>query len=361
MNADTSNEIETIRGYWCESCQTGYADDNELLPMYECSTCGTCGVERRCEQCNKFAARSDAMACPGCEEEVLEETLVYDHDGTLVQVQDYDPEGESRAERETRAQEAAQRAAEQKITDEMQQILDHSQLVRWDQVFPGQRVVRSNQDGMPDVSRYFSGPDLVVDIVAFGPGAADQANRLLVLRENQYSTAPETWMVDPGDPVYLMDTPAESIAPMTRIAPQTPTMVSSPWAKVQIQLEGPEVQILGTSQLGGQRWVMCSVIGPRQARQMADVLAQLAGDGEIQAVPVLDDDRPWPVEGQRAERCEMLVLPHGDHFGIQLADHMLYIQRSSYSTGFYGLAQARGLAQALRQAADILAQRFDIR
>jgi predicted RNA-binding Zn-ribbon protein involved in translation (DUF1610 family) len=44
--------------------------------VYECSSCGERGVERRCAECNVFCRRlGEGGRCPSCDEVVLVEEL----------------------------------------------------------------------------------------------------------------------------------------------------------------------------------------------------------------------------------------------------------------------------------------------
>lgn len=90
---------------WCASCD----EITEAVPVYECGSCGAASDERRCPDCNKFAARREEDGCETCFDPTTTIDIVTDHDGTLIRAEDYQPDGESLATR--RAVEQAQAAA----------------------------------------------------------------------------------------------------------------------------------------------------------------------------------------------------------------------------------------------------------
>lgn len=106
---------ETFEMLWCEACNVGF-DENEAALIYECGNCNTKGTDRKCPDCKKFRARSEEPGCPQCEEPVDENQveMVHDHDGQVIRLEDYEPDGPTKAERDEAAKIAA---AEQAETD----------------------------------------------------------------------------------------------------------------------------------------------------------------------------------------------------------------------------------------------------
>lgn len=142
-----STTPETITGYQCTSCATVW-DKEDLVRVYECGSCSTLSDERRCESCNKFMARAEhGEGCPDCFTECEEIESVVDHDGTLVPVEDYDPTGPSRAERDraTRDAEAASRA--QAAKTEHDAVLARCTPTPWSQVTPGALLAPKSPTG----------------------------------------------------------------------------------------------------------------------------------------------------------------------------------------------------------------------
>lgn len=103
-----SAEPTTITAYQCPGCVTIYADEADLVPLYECSRCGQNSPERRCDECNIFMARA-GIGCEDCAAECEEVEAVEDHDGQLIPADEWEPEG-SKADRD--AAESARRDRE---------------------------------------------------------------------------------------------------------------------------------------------------------------------------------------------------------------------------------------------------------
>lgn len=114
----------TVQAYQCPDCATLY-DESELVTVYECSRCGQTSIERRCDQDNIFMGRL-GPGCETCAVETEEVEAVEDHDGQLISVDDWSPDGakadrdaakaeqdrKARAEQERREKEARAAASE---------------------------------------------------------------------------------------------------------------------------------------------------------------------------------------------------------------------------------------------------------
>lgn len=75
----------------CPECSELFREGEEGEAVYECSRCGGRSLERRCADCNIFAAKVADESCPHCEA-ALEETPVHvqaaDLDGHLYEKDD---------------------------------------------------------------------------------------------------------------------------------------------------------------------------------------------------------------------------------------------------------------------------------
>lgn len=83
----------------CPSCDATFEID-ELGPVYECGDCGEVfgkedsadGCSHRCPTCQKFASKSDQLACPECneanDEDQYENVQVWASDGCEMEAVD---------------------------------------------------------------------------------------------------------------------------------------------------------------------------------------------------------------------------------------------------------------------------------
>lgn len=105
--------MTAITAQHCTACDT-IIDTSDLVPVYECGTCGHLDDERRCENCHTFKARAEHRdGCPTCYGETEQVEAVTDHDGTLIRAVDYDPHT-SYAERQAAAAAKARAVANAK-------------------------------------------------------------------------------------------------------------------------------------------------------------------------------------------------------------------------------------------------------
>lgn len=102
----------SVTAYQCPECTTIY-DQSDLVPIYECSRCSQASIERRCEDDNIFMACA-GEGCESCAVEAEQVEAVEDHDGQLILLEDWDPEG-SKTDRD--AADAAQRQKERAEQD----------------------------------------------------------------------------------------------------------------------------------------------------------------------------------------------------------------------------------------------------
>lgn len=76
-------EVEPEEALYCPDCDA-YFDSDSAIALYECSRCGQTMAERRCDQCNIFAAKLSDAGCPECESAELEQAqAVRDVSGNL--------------------------------------------------------------------------------------------------------------------------------------------------------------------------------------------------------------------------------------------------------------------------------------
>ena len=187
---------ETQAAWWCADCE----QITDPIRVYECSTCGEVDDDRRCTQCNRFKARREEDGCETCYAEVHEIETVIDHDGTVIPADQYDPDGQSLADRETATRVAADAEARHRREAWRNEILSKSHETTWSQVQIGDAVL--TDEALND--RYGGGRLPVVRAITPAQGH-------LVITTQDYSIGYLT--VAPSDPVRVStDTASNSHA-----------------------------------------------------------------------------------------------------------------------------------------------------
>lgn len=106
----------------CPSCQRFFETPDDLAPLYECSRCGGTSTERRCSECNIFAARADDDGCEDCGEPAEEvETITCPGCDTLMVAEDAD--GHACTSAEIANQAAAREASAEKQRNDVDRII----------------------------------------------------------------------------------------------------------------------------------------------------------------------------------------------------------------------------------------------
>ena len=82
---DTKDQVETIKAYYCESCDIFMEETGGNL--YECGDCGTMFTREtskndnhQCPDCNKFSGKTGDEACSECQESPVEEVMAFSCD-----------------------------------------------------------------------------------------------------------------------------------------------------------------------------------------------------------------------------------------------------------------------------------------
>jgi len=66
MTTYREDDIKVIEANRCDNCQEWVLPGDEGGPVYECSRCGQFTEERRCTECNIFAAKAGDASCENC-------------------------------------------------------------------------------------------------------------------------------------------------------------------------------------------------------------------------------------------------------------------------------------------------------
>lgn len=136
-------------GHWCPDCM----DLTEAVRVYECDADGWVGDERRCETCNKFVSRRDEDGCESCFAEVTEVEVVTDHDGTVIRLEDYEPNGKSLAERRKAELEKNKRNHAKKTKAALDNLLAEATEATWGEISVGQQVIAKDWKGNLDAAK----------------------------------------------------------------------------------------------------------------------------------------------------------------------------------------------------------------
>jgi len=352
---------ETFEGFWCSDCEQGWESDSELLALYECGSCGTVSSERRCEQCHKFMARSSEMGCPECEQPVdAQAQLVRDHDGQLVRQEDYEPEGDPAALR--RKQQAAQVARQraEKLEQKTARLLTGAQKTTWDQIRTGQQVALI-RDGKPDVDEWVDEQPAVVSVMRPGPHANAFPGQVVTVIQHYGHL--HTAHFDLDTPVMLLaGEPAPPVPWVTMLGNTDQMCFGSPHPIAQLHYRALGVDIVGDSG-HGQGWVLAHLHGAEQIRQTADAIEQLVGPGPAANVQLEEpqNESQWHVSGHQIHPIT-LSIGRGEPLSSNgnKGGPVLRIDREGYTSSFSDMDQCRGLAAALRQAADQIERRLDL-
>lgn len=245
---------ETFNAEQCTSCDAIWQEE-DLVRVYECGTCGTLSDERRCEMCNKFMGRADEDGCPDCLTPTVTVETIIDHDGALILAEEYDPDGPSKKDRD------AQNAA---IAKDAQQ---SAQAARWD----ADRMAASPTPWSQieaGVSLHGDGPDTTL-----GVDRPITVHRVCSRPDGKIVAITTTWgeprieVHTPDEVAFVLPGPAQDWSPaqVTFTHAEHTGLLSSPTS--------PETLHVAVSQArSGDQWY--PVLGLTQGRQVLKPLGQ---------------------------------------------------------------------------------------
>lgn len=165
-------------GHWCPDCM----DLTEAVRVYECDADGWVGPERRCETCNKFVSSRDEDGCENCFAEVQEVEVVTDHDGTLIKLEDYQPNGKSLAERRKTEIEKSKKDSAKKAKAALESLLSETTEMTWGEISVGQQVIAKDWKGNLDTAK--TAKVLSINVAGDGSIAPVVPGSLIVLTEH---------------------------------------------------------------------------------------------------------------------------------------------------------------------------------
>lgn len=344
--------ITMQQGYYCPDCGTGYLDSSELIPLYECSTCGCTSAERRCESCNKFMGRAEEMGCPSCETAVEErDDLVTDLDGSVILAEDY-AEDAPYSERQAQKHEAIRQQAAVRKAAYVRSILGQGTETTCANITPGQRLVGFRPNGEPDIVEYYEQP-LVLNVMRPGPQADTLAGRVIVVYKRGSTVS--TYFFSPDDPIITL--PSEPLPPYVSGGTED-RFFGSPYRQVSVMLSGVGAEVIA-SYGGAASTVITELASPVQIRQLADALQEVVGQGDTTEAPLAKDARNWGFAGALGAPSIAVGLaePLDDEPD---QGQVVCLQAGSGVYALQSPEMARGLVATLRAAADLIDSRLDI-
>lgn len=347
-------------GHWCPSCE----ELTEPVPVYECHTCGTEGVERRCDTCNRFAARRDTDGCETCFGELEEVEVVEDHDGSLIPLAEYDPEGSALAERQRAELEAANAEAQAKREAQIADAVEGATATPWSAVTAGAVILVKDWSGRLDPAF----PATVLSVTTAGAGAKAPVQPGSIIATVQHHGI-RTEAHAPTDVVYVREgAPGAAMPPAERftvgeaehIMGAGLTAVSQGFDRGGEHTGGiPVAEIYGRhSARSGSYTRLAAFTDPEAARAYAAAALTAAEDSRVpdsgSAAPIEEETgffaEPYPTFGATFGVGPLDFADGG--FGVELV--VFTSPRSASSTRFTDGAVLRRVAEAALTGAERL-------
>ena len=301
-----SKNAEVSQALYCEECE----DFTSLVRIYECNNCGTADDERRCDQCNKFKGRREDDGCENCfSEKVSLVDTVIDHDGVMIRLEDYAPDGEAYSARQKAYQAEVEAKIKAREDEESSKLRAGAERKTWADVRPGNQVLRPGTRGS-EIDTLRNGN--VLNIVVVGENHPEELEAGTVLATVEHygvSTEPhdpseEVWVVrEPEEPFTVADASERyRVSVVEDEVHSTPTnllVMRFGFSHSRIGVV-PVGSIMGrSSEYSNMYTNVCAFTDPREARAYADAVELAAQKLKSMEGSVTGERRHYEFDNER--------------------------------------------------------------